>query len=118
MDRPRTHPSPHRRFEVLDVAHLMNETICPLVQKIRRRSRKLANQIEDAAQSVPANLSEGNRRLGKDRGFHFSVAAGSADETRNHLRTAVAWRYLTNADCAKSLELLDRILAMTWKLTH
>jgi four helix bundle protein len=67
---------------------------------------------------VVANLGEGNRRRGKDRVQFFLIGAGSADETRCHLRVPLAWGWVSEADIAKPLELLDHELAMLWKLSH
>jgi four helix bundle protein len=88
------------------------------VAKIRRHSRSLATQLEDAASSVSANVAEGNRRAGKDRTNFFRIAAGSADEARTHLRVAEAWGYLTREDIEASLQLADRELAMLSRLSR
>ena len=89
-----------------------------IVGLIRRRSPKLANQIEESASSVAANLAEGNRRRGKDRFHFFSIAAGSADETRAHLLVAEGWGWVTTDDIHKPLQLIDRELGLIWGLTH
>jgi len=89
-----------------------------VVALVRKSSRKLAEQIEDAASSVAANLAEGNRRRGKDRVQFFLIAAGSADETRAQLRVARAWDWVRDEHIAASLVLLDRELALLWRLTH
>ena len=62
--------------------------------------------------------AEGQRRVGKDRKHLWRVAAGSADEVRVALRTAVAWGDLNAAQTAKPMQLLDRVLAMLWKMTR
>jgi hypothetical protein len=46
------------------------------------------------------------------------VAAGSADEVRTALRAAVAWGDVDDAEVAEALGLLDRVLAMLWRLKH
>ncbi|MCP4897248.1 MAG: four helix bundle protein, partial [bacterium] len=51
-----------------------------------RRVPSLADQVVRSASSVPANLSEGHGRFGKDRQYHYSVAYGSAKEVDVHLR--------------------------------
>ena len=112
-NRPSTQP-----FIALELALTLIESLRPVVARVRRRNARQAKQIEDAASSVAANLGEGNRRQGKDRIHFFSIAAGSADETRCHLRVAKAWGWLTDADIAQPLRLLDRELAILWKLTH
>ena len=111
--KPYTQP-----FHALELALALIASLRPVVDKIRRRSPKLAKQIEEAASSVAGNLGEGNRRRGKDRVHFFLISAGSADETRCHLRVALAWRWVTEADIAESLSLCDRELAMLWKLTN
>jgi len=88
------------------------------MEKLRRRSGKLTDQLERAASSVAANVAEGNRRRGKDRLHLFRVAAGSADETRTHLRVGEAWGYLNREDIESALALVDRELAMLYRLTH
>jgi four helix bundle protein len=85
---------------------------------IRRRDASVAQQIVRAASSTAANLAEGNRRQGKDRLHFFRIAAGSADETRTHLRVAVCWGWVPSKDIAATLALIDRELAMLWRLTH
>ncbi len=108
----------NRPFIALELALTLIESLRPVVARVRRKSSRLARQIEDAASSVAANLAEGNRRQGRDRIHFFAIAAGSADETRCHLRVARAWGWLTDGDIHHSLELLDRQLAILWKLTH
>jgi hypothetical protein len=62
------------------------------------------------------NAFEGSRRNGKDRTYHFHVAAGSAAEVFAALRLAIAWQH---CDAQPDiLALLDRLLAMLWRLQH
>jgi four helix bundle protein len=89
-----------------------------LVARIQTCDGDLANQIRRAASSVPLNLSEAQRRAGRDRSHLFRVAAGSATELRAALQVAEAWGYVAAADLAEPLALLDRLAAMTWRLTH
>jgi four helix bundle protein len=83
-----------------------------------RRDTDLARQLRRAAASVSLNLSEGNRRNGKDRIHLWRVAAGSADEVAASLRVAEAFGYLQGSAIAKSLALCDSLLAILWRLTH
>ncbi len=64
------------------------------------------------------NLAEGDRRRGQDRLHLFRVAAGSAAEVQAALDLAVAWGYLTDSQAGPSRELLDRLLAVCWRLTE
>jgi four helix bundle protein len=112
------HPHPRGTFHALTVGLQTIRALRPVVARIERRDRKLAQQIRDAASSITANLGEGNWRQGKDRPYHFSVAAGSANEVRVHLLTAEAWGHVEMTELGDALELLDRELAMLWRLTH
>ena len=106
------------RFEALEVSLEVIRHLRGLVEKIRRQDPKLAEQIRTAASSVTLNLAEGSRRGGKDRRYHFRVAAGSADEVRAALRVAEAWGYLEDRNTTQSLKLLDRLLGMLWSLSR
>jgi len=87
-----------------------------VVEKLAWKDRSLANQVRRAASSIALNIAEGNRRNGKDRTYHFRVAAGSAAEVEAGLEVAVAWGHLEPPE--PELELLDQIRAMLWRLTH
>ena len=55
-------------------------------------------------------------------GFHVSEASFALveelrRETAAALRLAVSWHLISEADSSAALELLDRILAMLWRLT-
>jgi len=106
------------RFDALELAIQLIRQLRPLVERLRSRNADAARQIRRAADSVPNNLAEGGKRLGRDRVHHFSVAAGSAEEVRTILRVAVAWGELSEAEVHEALQILDRILAMCWRLTH
>jgi four helix bundle protein len=86
----------------------------PVVEAVRRHDADLADQIYRAVKSLCLNTAEGGRRGGKDRGYHFRIAAGSAAEMAAGIRFATEWRF-----CAPQPELfalIDRELAMLWRL--
>jgi len=107
---------PVHTFHALEVSLELIRSLREPVASIRKQSPDLAKQLERAASSVAANVSEGNRRRGRDRGHLFRIAAGSADEVQTHLRVAEAWGYLPAPDIARSLALTDRVLAMLHRL--
>jgi four helix bundle protein len=96
----------------------INRVVAPLTRQITQHDPDLAKQIRRAAQSIPANLAEGRRRVGRDRLHFFRVAAGSAGEVKRHLLMAEAWCSISAEALGEPLALLDRELAMTWRLTH
>jgi four helix bundle protein len=107
-----------KRFELYELALKMVAALRPVHSRVRLHDRDLAVQVKRAASSVPANIAEGARRQGADRLQHYRIAAGSASELRSHLAVATAWGDLDGAAAAPALGLLDRILAILWRLTH
>ena len=105
-------------FDAERVALEMIAALRKPLERLERRNRQHAAQAREAASSVPHNLSEGRRRRGRDRLYHWSVAAGSAGELRNNLAVAVAWGWLTDEELLIGRSLLDRVLAMTWRMLH
>ena len=103
-------------FRALDLGLELIRGLRQPVASIRRRSGRLALQIEAVASSIVLNLGEGSRRIGKDRLHHYRIAAGSADEVRCALLVAEAWGYVDANHIAGDLELLDGLLAMLWSL--
>jgi four helix bundle protein len=106
------------KFIALELSIEVVESLYEVVELIRRRNTSLADQIERSASSVAANLAEAGGREGKDRVRCFRIAAGSARETLVHLRVALAWRFVQTRDVQKAMALLDRELAILWRLTH
>ena len=105
-----------RTFEAYQVALELMTALRPVVEGLAKRNRSLADQVRRAAASVPLNLAESNRRAGQDRIQHFRIAAGSAAAVRAALQ--VAWAWGDAEPCPMAEALLDRLLAMLWRLTH
>jgi four helix bundle protein len=103
-------------FHAADVAIEIGSRLRPVAIAIRKNDAELADQIYRAAKSLALNAAEGGRRSGKDRAYHFRIAAGSAAEVRAALEFAIAWEF-----CATQSELfalIDRQLAMLWNLVR
>ena len=105
-------------FDVERVSYELIAALRPLLPRIQRRDRALAVQLTRAASSVSLNVSEANYSDPGNRRARFFTAAGSANETRAALRVATAWGHITPAQADGPLVLLDRILAMLWKLSR
>ena len=88
------------------------------MDRIRARRAEMGDQIERALMSMVLNLGEASRRIGKDRRNRFRYAAGSAVEARDALELSAAWGWVAREEIRDALELLDRVLAMTWRLEH
>jgi four helix bundle protein len=90
----------------------------PLMPLIQRRDRSLAPQLTRAASSIVLNIGEAEYSDPGNRRARFHSAAGSANETRSALQVALAWGYICDSQARPAAELLDRVLAMLWRLTR
>ena len=105
-------------FHVYEVAKELARAAWPLIERIERRDRPLADQARRAIESVILNVREGNRKVGRDRPHAFRIAAGSEDELVGALDVAEVMGYLVPADIAPPLALADRVLAMLYRLAN
>lgn len=105
----------------LIVASLTVELVAalrPLVARIKRYDRSLADQLVRAASSVALNIAEAEYSDAGNRRARFFTAAGSANESLAALRVAVAWGYFAQPEAEAAEALLRRVLAMLWRLTR
>ncbi|CAN5285660.1 four helix bundle protein [soil metagenome] len=88
-----------KRLQVWQRAHELALRVEIIASTIRRRKPSFANQLERAADSVPANIAEGRGR-GTDADFaHFvSIAIGSVTEVENHLQRGFDGRLISSAE--------------------
>ena len=89
-----------------------------LVLRVPAPLKSIADQVIRSASSVPANLSEGHGRTGRDRMHHWRIAYGSAKEVDTHLRLLVHADAINNNRAEDALNLFDDVRAMTWRLLH
>lgn len=104
------------KFQAYEVALEMVARLRTAVEALARRDKNLADQVRRASSSVVLNIAEGARRSGKDRLHFYRIAAGSGAEVRAAMEVAQAWGYLGSNPEVETL--LDRVLAMLWRLTH
>ncbi|UJR85564.1 four helix bundle protein [Sandaracinus amylolyticus] len=104
---------------VLDVEVVAERAVARLgenAERLRTRSRWLADQIERAAGSLLLNLGEQRHNTRGNRRLRLETAAGSASELRRALRFARLYRHLDDAVCEEIDRDLDRVLAMIWRM--
>ena len=103
-------------FIAYEVSLDLIRSLRPIVPVIKKHERDLADQLRRAATSVSLNLGEGRRREAGNQRNMFEIAHGSAGEVLTALEVADAWGYIV--DAAASRALLDRLLALLWRLTR
>ncbi len=89
-----------------------------LVMRVPAPLKSLADQVIRSASSVPANLSEGHGRSGRDRIHHWRIAYASAKEVDTHLRLLVSAAAINEPQAEAALQLFDDVRALTWRLLH
>ena len=90
----------------------------PLLERVRKHDKKLADQLKRAAQSVVLNIAEGRGNKDGNAELRFATACGSAKEVRAALGIASDWGYIETQKVAQLDERLDRVCAITWCLSR
>ncbi|MBZ0233780.1 MAG: four helix bundle protein [Deltaproteobacteria bacterium] len=62
------------------------------------------------------NIAEGQLRQGGDQRRSFQIAAGSCNEAKAALDIAERWGWIKAT--AELRTLVERLLAMLWRMTH
>jgi four helix bundle protein len=89
-----------------------------LVMVVKSPLKPLADQVIRSASSVPANLSEGHGRIGRDRLHFWRIAYGSAKEVDVHLRLLATAGAIDSTRAQRVIKSFDEVRAMTWRLLH
>ena len=105
-------------LKVAEVAYEVIAELRPLMPRIKRADRSLADQLLRAANSMVLNIGEAQYSDPGNRRSRFYTAAGSANETRSALRLATAWGYVAADQIERSRALLDEVMAMLWRLSR
>jgi four helix bundle protein len=90
--------------------------LLPLSRALQRTDRDLASQLRRASASVPLNLAEALRRIGRDRAHLLTVALGSAAELEAIVDVAEALSVASTRQAAAARARLDRLAAMLYRL--
>ncbi|MGB5199734.1 MAG: four helix bundle protein, partial [Sedimenticolaceae bacterium] len=89
-----------------------------LVKRVPAPLKSIADQVVRSASSVPANLSEGHGRSGRDRIHHWRIAYASAKEVDTHLRLLAAVAGIHREHAVDALRRFDEVRAITWRLLN
>jgi len=114
-----TYPAPTPgRFLTLDLAIEAVGLVYQLLEKTPPAAAALVGQVRRSSTSIPLNLSEGLGRDGRDRLHHWRIAHASSKETTTSIQLLHAMGALEPALAERTLSLLDRLNALTYRLTH
>ena len=107
-----------QRLRIYDVALAMVAEVAALARRVARHDPNLAGQMRRSSTAVTLNISEGTYARGNNKPARYQTAAAEAAETAGAIETAVAAGYLPRAGLQQTLDRLDHIVAVMWKLTH
>jgi four helix bundle protein len=103
-------------LQAYEVAVSLIRVLKPIVDELKMRDANLADQLRRAATSVVLNLAEGQRREAGNKRRAYEIAHGEAREVLGCLDVAREWCLVVDDREARAL--LDRLLALSWRLTH
>jgi four helix bundle protein len=89
-----------------------------LAKRIPAPLKSIADQTIRSAASVPANLAEGQGRVGRDRRHFWRIAYASAKEVDSHLRLLIGAGAVRKTSAESARGLFDEVRAMTWVLLN
>ena len=89
-----------------------------VIRAIEGKDAALANQLRRASASVALNIAEGEHGMGRRKQASFSVALGSARESRACVEVGVALGYLEAGASPELADDLDHVIGMLYKLAR
>jgi four helix bundle protein len=89
-----------------------------LVLRVPAPLKSIADQVIRSANSVAANLAEGQGRIGRDRMHFWRIAYASAREVDSHLQLPVRAGVVDSRRAAKAVATFDEVRAMNWRLLN
>jgi len=102
-------------FITYEVSLELIRSLRTVVPAIKKYNKDLADQLARAASSVTLNLGEGARSTAGTQRARYESAHGSANEVKAALQVAASWGWIE--DAGPQLAILDRLLALLWRLT-
>jgi four helix bundle protein len=109
-------PISARRLDAYKVALELLAYLRPIVERIRRDDKELAEQLDRSMPSIVNNLCEAMRRTGDDRPYLLNVSLGSTDEVRSSVDTAHVFGLMHKHEAEHADGLADRYCAMVYRL--
>ena len=113
-----SHTPPGNTLIVRDKALEAAGIALSLVTRVPAPLKSIADQVVRSASSVPANISEGLGRAGRDRIHHLRIAYASAKEVDVHIRLLAGAGAVDTSQASAAIGLFDEVRAMTWRMIH
>ena len=114
MSKPAVHTTLIAHDKALEAA---GESVA-LALQVPAPLKSIAEQVIGAANSVAANLAEGQGRIGRDRLHFWRIASASAREVDSHLQLLARAGVVDSRRAVKALPTFDEVRAMTWRLLN
>jgi four helix bundle protein len=89
-----------------------------LVMRVPAPLKPIADQVIRSADSVPANLAEGDGRSGRDRMHNWRITYASAKEVDSHLKLLTHAGAINRTAARDAMIAFDQVRAMTWRLLN
>ena len=103
------------RLDVYQVAYRALKLVLRYRDKLKGLPGEIPSQLERAAVSTVANISEGYGRVGEnDRKYRYTIARAEANEAGAMIELAVLFDVFSDADYADLRSSYQRV---TWMLT-
>ncbi len=106
------------KLNVLEVALQLIRALRPLILKIAKHDRSLADHLKRSSTGVALGLGEGAYSRHGNQIARFTESISSCSESRLALKVAVASGYLGEVEIVEADEIADRVMAMTYRLIH
>jgi four helix bundle protein len=107
-----------QRLRIYDVALVMVREVAAVARRVERRDRDLARQMRRSSTAVALNISKGTYARGGNKPARYQTAMAEAAETSATIESAAAAGYIPSTGHERTLDRLDHIAAVMWKLTH
>ena len=85
---------------------------------IAKHDPDLTKQLKRSLTSIASNIAEGSGSDDGNRRARLYNAFGSASEARMQLQLAVIYGYVADREASAADHLLDRTMALCWRLTR
>jgi four helix bundle protein len=105
-------------FQVEELCIQLIESLVPLMPRIKQRDKSLEDQLRRAASSAGLNCAEAALSDPGNRRARLFTAAGSANEAKHALRQAIAWKHVSACEAEAATRLVERIVAIFWRMTR